>query len=168
MIINGLADGANVMSRSATTGVAGAASRLCGARSGLTDADIVQIFRAAVASGPSMTDTEFESMRLDAVCDLGEDHPGRHASLQVIRGMKLADPWLRWDDHSREIMWSASECPYSPGDPTADEGSCLLFAGHPGSHHVMDTSDGGLTPSWARIPFPGGESITESVHHKAP
>src|ERR1700683_4203143 len=102
-----LRDGATLGSRPATTGVAATTGRLCGAASEMTDADIVAMVRAAVAPGSELTSEAFGPMRLGAVCDLGQGHPGTHASLQALPASSGQPAlWLRWGDGTRAIVWA--------------------------------------------------------------
>jgi hypothetical protein len=135
----GLTDGSTLGSPEATT------TRLCGAASAMTDAEIAGMVRHAVAAGRDMTTDPFGSMRLDAVCDLALGHPGAHASLQAHAGWHQLAPWLRWGDDGRSITW-AGDCPY---EHEGQGHACDMFDGHPGAHHLWVWDDEGEVPSWA-------------------
>jgi hypothetical protein len=133
-------------SRTATT--EGGPPRLCGATSALTDAEVAEVVRRAVAAGPLLTDEPFASLRTGAVCDLFAGHaPAPHASIQALMTRDgIPAPWLRWDEHGRVVTWLL-DCRYQ-GNP--EFSSCLLYEGHPPPHQLWDEDDDSTAPSWLR------------------
>lgn len=64
-------------------------------------------------------------------CELGQGHPGMHAS-DGGRGGVARRPWLLWGDYARAPQACRELEPCSGTGPGA--GRCELFAGHPGVH----------------------------------